>query len=409
MDDQCDDLLDHMTAAALLRWCRLKRLSLRDEIRNRQEADWIGVDPFDLGEEPGRAALHDAANSLADLGNFTLAHELNEAAKTVWDIDALPFLLQVEEWCLRSTAINEVTMQSDHNSHPAIDLAIVIPLQEEFEELHKEIEASCLPQRNVETGAYDYVFRRPGTNGEYHCVATFVGDMGETKAGLRTQQILSKWNPKTLVVMGIAAGISEDLMIGDVVIGTEVESYLQNAKAIDNSQDGYIYKYSGEAYRSNNGLINECRHFQFAHQLTFRAWRESAQKRMSVPTEKGLTSLVDDNLLRSQPLIFFGKIASGPIVAAANSFVAELRDNDRKFLALEMESGGALAANHDAWDSSHALVIRGISDFGDERKKSLDHVGSGALRRYAVQNAIHFLWALLDCDALPKAMPANPL
>ena len=42
------------------------------------------------------------------------------------------------------------------------------------------------------------------------------------------------------------------------------------------------------------------------------------------------------------------------------------------------------------------VVVRGISDFGDERKTQLDKVGDGALRRYAMQNAIDFVFALVE-------------
>ena len=49
------------------------------------------------------------------------------------------------------------------------------------------------------------------------------------------------------------------------------------------------------------------------------------------------------------------------------------------------------------------LVLRGISDFGDDRKKELDAIGAGDLRRYAMGNAVRFLWGLLDAEERPRA------
>ena len=49
-----------------------------------------------------------------------------------------------------------------------------------------------------------------------------------------------------------------------------------------------------------------------------------------------------------------------------------------------------------------ALAIRGISDLGDDRKKELDAIEDGLLRRYAMRNAVRLLWALMDAEALPR-------
>jgi hypothetical protein len=53
-------------------------------------------------------------------------------------------------------------------------------------------------------------------------------------------------------------------------------------------------------------------------------------------------------------------------------------------------------------EPKHTLVIRGISDYGDERKQEFDTVGEGAVRRYAMHNATHLLWTLLEAGGLPK-------
>ncbi len=414
---------------SLLEWCRSKRLSLRDDIRNQQEAEWAGADSFDVGEDPGRAALHDAANFVADLGDFSFAQELNRAATEVAGASSLPFLLRVEEWshvqlslvsssdsmvaqtnaCKRPAEVARNLKPPVLRGDTAMDIAIVIPLREEFDELHNEIAADCRAERNSNTGAHDYLFSRPTTSGEYRCIVTFVGDMGETKAGLATQQILGKWSPRTVVVLGIAAGISDDVMVGDVVVASVVDSYMQNAKAVESDIAGYVFESSGEPYRPSSAFVKETQHIKYAHRDVYKSWHDGALRDLRAQVnDSEMESLINGRVLRLHPIAEVGHIASGPVVAAAKDFIVEVKKKDRKYLALEMESAGVLAAVHDAADPSHSLVIRGISDLGDGRKSELDSIRNGGLRRYAVRNAIRFLWALMDCEVFPRSEPENP-
>jgi len=332
---------------------------------------------------------------------FSINKKIEEAKNKLVELSGQP--------PVAARAADSTPASAEQDDRNTIDVAIVIPLQEEFDELHRKIADSCRPATVEGTGAYDYLFSRPGATGDYRCVATFVGDMGETKAGLRTQQIRTKWNPKTVVVLGIAAGISKDVMVGDVVVGTLIDSYLQNVKAVDKGATSYSFEFSGEAYRPSGDLVNESRHLPYAHRAAFQAWCDSAQQRLQgALSETQINELTEKGLLRAQPVAETGHIASGPVVAAAKAFITQVKKKDRKYLALEMESGGVLAAVYEVGDPSHSLVIRGISDLGDGRKDELDAVGSGGLRRYAVQNAIQFLWGLMECDALPKAESTNP-
>jgi hypothetical protein len=62
-----------------------------------------------------------------------------------------------------------------------------------------------------------------------------------------------------------------------------------------------------------------------------------------------------------------------------------------------------LAAVYSRADPTRSLILRGISDFGDVRKKKTDAIGAGGLRRYAMRNAVRLLWGLLEAQELPRA------
>jgi hypothetical protein len=68
-----------------------------------------------------------------------------------------------------------------------------------------------------------------------------------------------------------------------------------------------------------------------------------------------------------------------------------------------MEAAGFMAAIHEETSAQRTLVPRAISDYGDERKQELDAVEEGAFRRYAMRNAIQFLWRLFEAGILPQA------
>jgi hypothetical protein len=83
------------------------------------------------------------------------------------------------------------------------------------------------------------------------------------------------------------------------------------------------------------------------------------------------------------------------VVGAAKAFTDELLEIDRKFLALDMEAAGVVKAASDRLNPVRVLVVRGISDFADERKKEIDNQGKGAWRRLGVRNATSFCVSLL--------------
>jgi hypothetical protein len=80
---------------------------------------------------------------------------------------------------------------------------------------------------------------------------------------------------------------------------------------------------------------------------------------------------------------------------------------DRKYVAVEMEAAGIMAAAADRKTST--LVIRGISDLADESKPADDKRGAeGAVRRYAMGNAVEFLWMLMDLHLLIHRTDGGP-
>jgi nucleoside phosphorylase len=123
-----------------------------------------------------------------------------------------------------------------------------------------------------------------------------------------------------------------------------------------------------------------------------------------VPPE-ARAELVRQRLIRAEPELLDVHLASGPVVGAAQQFSHRLRSSrDRHLKALDMASAGLVASAFKRVHPTRTLVLRGISDYGDERKATLDSLGEGSLRRLAMHNATALLWTLLRAGVLARAM-----
>jgi nucleoside phosphorylase len=296
--------------------------------------------------------------------------------------------------------------QQESGAGDKVDVGIIIALEEEFRELFHQVKDRCQPIADEDSGRSFYRFKHPGSDPmrPYECVATFVGEMGHTKAALVTDSLLRRWAPGTVVLLGIAGGIDQDLSVGDTIAATTVDSYIERAKAAPHrGRKGFQLNFAGEVYRCSPELSTKLQHFEFSNPDVYRRWKESCAAQLAaLVADDQRNQLIGAKLLRPTVVVKVGHLASGPIVGATKPFIDRLKQRDRTYLALEMEAGGLMAAVSEKPSIKRTLVLRGISDYADERKEELDTIRDGALRRYAMQNVIHLLWALLESDTIPR-------
>ncbi len=275
--------------------------------------------------------------------------------------------------------------------HP-VDLAVVIALREEFREL-LGVFGTPTPSHTPDLRAY--AFER----GAYRCVATFVGEMGETAAAIVADRLIAAWTPESIVVAGITGGIHKDIRVGDVLVPTQAEQALQDGKV-----EGGVFKPGAPAYRSDFTLQGAVSGLEFDHAEVFRQWRAEAQQDLEslIPSAPDRQRLLDGDLVRTEPLIHAeGHVLTVPMVIADPVASNILQGHDRHAKGVEMESAAVLKVAQSRNQPVRALAIRGISDYGDARKEELDGIGGGALRKYAMRNALRLLLALLDTESLP--------
>lgn len=273
-------------------------------------------------------------------------------------------------------------------------------MQEEFRTLNQVCPVTSI-------GQYDaiqyYSLNMPGSNIR---VATVVlGEMGINIASQVTEKVIARLAPKVIVLIGIAGALDQDVKLGDVVVASEINEFLATSKAVQQGKS-FIFEFSGNHWKTDFALAQIVGNLEFSAPNLYRTWRDMAKDfRSSLGLKPSQLKLAHDI-----PELKIGHIASGDTVGAAQAYTIMLQGVDRKFLALEMEAAGFAQSAHGRETPVKTMVIRGISDFADERKKKLDSTAGGAWRKYAMYSASTFLINLFQAqnvqDLIAPAAPA---
>lgn len=197
----------------------------------------------------------------------------------------------------------------------------------------------------------------------YEVVVIMTQDLGTVEAALATGRLIHKWEPKYIVMVGIAGGTPKGgLELGDVVVGSEIWEY-DYSKITPKGEERRPRCHRADALLLDR--VNACSNWE-GH--------------VDVPRPKSSK--------RKYAKLFVGVIASGNKVIACKKYREDLESLHPKILAVEMEAEGVAAAAWQIPNPKGTLVIRGITDFGDEKKRD-------EWREYAANSVATFLFDFL--------------
>ena len=266
------------------------------------------------------------------------------------------------------------------------DIGLVVPLHEEF-----EIVQSHWPVKGNEIVAGTTFLELDMSAAGVTCVATILREMGPSVAASRTEKLLNFADVSLLVLLGIGGSLNDDVELSDIVIADEVSEFNAASKAVPADDGSFRFRYSGFHFPAPYSLIDAVAHWPHVAKDDHLQWKDLM---------KGRAPALGDG----RPRMHVEHVASGDTVAAAEAFRVELLGIDRKFAALEMEGAGVARAAVTRQPTVPFLIIRGISDYCDERKKTLDQAGKGAWRSLAVHSACDALARLLRLPAVRSAV-----
>jgi nucleoside phosphorylase len=195
-------------------------------------------------------------------------------------------------------------------------------------------------------------------------VALAVLGEGNQTAAVVAERAATLFRPDLVLFAGVAGALHDDLALGDIVVGTRVYAY-----------------HSGQD--TPDGFQARPRSWDTPHRLEQRARYASRAGRWR-------QLLADPS---APPSVHFRPIAAGEVVVttAHSSHASILRTYYGDAAAIEMEGAGLARAAH-LHDALPALVVRGISDYADDRKHSMDRAG---WQRIAAANAAAFALGLV--------------
>jgi nucleoside phosphorylase/tetratricopeptide (TPR) repeat protein len=249
----------------------------------------------------------------------------------------------------------------------SIDFAIIVALQEELNALKYYFpELQLVQSIKSQTRRY-YAATVPTLNGgSYRIVATLLNSMGNLEAAHATSTLINSWNPRYILVNGIAGGLNRNSQeFGDIVISESI-TYYEIGKIV-----GEKTTPRNKQFPSDQTLLNSLLNF------TNSSWRLTLPSR---PDGKKTNNIL--------PKVHIGPFASGEKIIASLNTVNSLKKYQSNLIAIEMESAGVASAAFSALKKIGFISIRAICDFADSSKNDKWH-------EYAAKAATSYLRAFL--------------
>lgn len=179
------------------------------------------------------------------------------------------------------------------------------------------------------------------TIGDLDVVAACAMGMGQTDAAIGASELVRESAPDLLVLVGICAGISPDVQLGDVCVSEQVVDYELAKLTPARSEIRW------DAFRSPAPLVADLRRY---------ASNEWVPPRYDAPPGPDYEASAH-----------IGTILSGNKVVADDAFVSSLRETWRRAVAFEMESAG-VARQVDRTNGPPFVMVKSVCDKGDSAK-----------------------------------------
>jgi len=179
--------------------------------------------------------------------------------------------------------------------------------------------------------------------------AAFCARMGPVAAALLTSKAAERLRPSLVIMVGICAGISDKVAVGDV-IAAEVSWDWQSGKFVDrNGEQGFMIS----PHQLDIDLETRACLLPFKRDAVF--WSRFADE------SRGLSL--------SLPKLVVGPVATGASVLADVRVAERIREEQhRSVVGLDMETYGVYAAAQAASTPVRALSLKAVCDKGDKEK-----------------------------------------
>jgi nucleoside phosphorylase len=280
-----------------------------------------------------------------------------------------------------------------------IDVVILTVIDAELDAARRALEIEDLDRDKAGDGT---IYFRGSVRSElnhrsYAIVLTCIGGPGTPGAAAATAGAIARYRPKAVVLMGIAAGVRDKVRIGEVVLSDRVVAY-EPAELI-RSATGTRAQSRPEIVRAPHTMIQDAMSYRPEPSRLNRAFARAGGMVPTAPAGEENEFRVHVATAITARL---GTIASGEKLLRDPGKLLEVRELHGKVEVGEMEAAGVVDGCRPGaipW-----LVIRGISDFGDELKDDRFHAYASSAAAAVLQD---FLAHGLDLGSA-KSRDASP-
>lgn len=202
----------------------------------------------------------------------------------------------------------------------------------------------------------------------YSIVVICIGEPGNSAAAVAATEAIRMFEPKALFLSGIGGGIRKKTKIGDAVFSERVVAY--EPAAVAGGKRRPRLEPRPDTERPSYSMTQDLVSWLSDKDRTSRMHARFAELGKKPRAKKGQAAIYRENV--STPVSTRAEtIASGEKLIRNESKLFQLQQLHGKIKVVEMEAAGLIEACRRA--GKPWLVVRGISDFGDELKDDRFH------------------------------------
>jgi nucleoside phosphorylase len=221
----------------------------------------------------------------------------------------------------------------------SVDCALITAIPKELDKLRFHFRDS----KPISDGLRTY-FETMSPNGLALVGAVSQG-MGQLNAAALVMDVVSKYKPKTIILVGIAGGMDKSIGLGDVVISNQIVDY-ELGKV---TPEGLDTRWS--VYPVDSTLSNKAQSYRSSSWVDY------------IRTPRPATGNTE-----KEPSSHIGLYLSGNKVIASEKAAGVLRSFWKRAAAIEMEAAGIAAILRQTKNPPGFLVIKSICDYADSKK-----------------------------------------
>ncbi|MCJ8344335.1 response regulator [bacterium] len=246
---------------------------------------------------------------------------------------------------------NKYQSLSQNVHHLKADIAIITALE------HTELEAVLKAKEgwtitDIDGHKYHQLDLVTNSGKVIKLVAAASERMGVSAAAILTTRLGLLFSPSLMIMCGICAGVEGKVALGDVVVADHTWDW----------NSGKIVEKDGDM-----------KFLPDPHQIPLARNLRNVIKTygLDCPYSQSMYDEWSGNRGKNHPKIHLAPMACGSQVIANKSIIEQIQDDNRKVLALEMESYGFLLACDSI--NTPAFVAKSVCDFADSGKADDAH------------------------------------